>query len=218
MNPTRRSIVAAGTLAALGFRNSVLAQAQAPVAGRDYVVMNPSLPVETPGKLEVLEFFWYGCIHCYNLEPALETWLKALPADAAFHRIPAVFNDRWAHDAAIFYTFEALGLTAKTHAPLFDAIHKSRLNTANEKAFTEWLRKQSIDEKKFQEAFRSFGVQSKTRRATQLTAAYRIDGTPALAVNGTYTISAEQGGSARGMFVIADHLIGLARKAPAAKK
>jgi thiol:disulfide interchange protein DsbA len=211
MNPTRRSLLAAGALAALGVRNPALAQV--PVAGTDYLVLNPTLPVEAPaGNIEVVEFFWYGCIHCYNLEPLLDRWLKKLPGDVAFRRIPAVFNARWEHDAVIYYAFDALGLTAKTHAPLFEAIHKNRLNTTNERAFAEWLKKMDIDDKKFNEAFKSFGVQSKVKRATQLTAAYRIDGTPALAVNGTYTV-----GSSADMLRIADHLIGLARKTVAKK-
>ena len=80
----------------------------------------------------MLEFFWYGCIHCYNLEPKIDTWLKTLPKDVEFRRVPAVFNDRWAHDAAIFYTFEALGLLDKLHRPFFDAIHRDRLRTDND--------------------------------------------------------------------------------------
>jgi thiol:disulfide interchange protein DsbA len=123
-----------------------------------------------------------------------------------------VFNERWQHDATIFYALESMGLTEKTHASLFDAIHKNRLNTINQPAFTDWLKTHGIDPKKFEEAFKSFGVQSKVRRATQFTAAYRIDGTPALAVHGTYTVSADQGQSARGMFAITDHLVGIARK------
>ena len=89
----------------------------------------------------MLEFFWYGCIHCYNLEPTLETWLKKLPADVEFRRVPAVFNERWAHDAAIFYAFEAMGLLDKLHRPFFDAIHRDRLRTDNTPALNEWLEK-----------------------------------------------------------------------------
>ena len=217
MNLTRRTLLTAtAALAALGVRNP--AHAQVPVAGRDYAVLNPTLPVESQGKIEVLEFFWYGCIHCYNIEPVVEVWLRTLPSDTEFRRVPAIFNDRWAHDARIFYAFESMDLTEKTHAPLFDAIHKSKLNTTNQAAFNEWLKKENIDQKKFEEAFKSFGVQSKVRRAVQLTTAYRIDGTPSLAVHGTYTINADQGKTARGMFAIADHLVGLARKTPGVKK
>jgi thiol:disulfide interchange protein DsbA len=217
MNPLRRSLVAAATLSALGFRLPASAQG-APVAGKDFGVLDPALPVETPGKVEVLEFFWYGCIHCYNFEPLVEAWLKKKPADVEFRRVPAVFNDRWAHDARIYYAFESLGLLDKLHGPLFESIHRGRLNTAAEPAFTEWLTKHGVDHAKFHEAFKSFGVQSKVRRAVQLTTAYRIDGTPALAVNGTYTISVDQAKSMGGMWRIADHLVEISRKNPGAKK
>jgi thiol:disulfide interchange protein DsbA len=157
-----------------------------------YTELNPPVPVETKGKVEVVEFFWYGCIHCYNLEPQLEGWIKKLPPDVEFRRIPAVFNERWAHDAAIFYTLEALGQLDRLHKPLFDAIHKDRLRTDNAAALAEWLQRQKVDPKKFNDTLRSFGVQSKTRRAAQQTVAYKIDGTPAMAVHGRYVVSAQQ--------------------------
>src|SRR5436190_10181423 len=126
-----------------------------------YTQLKPTLPVETDGKkIEVVEFFWYGCIHCYNLEPALESWLKKLPPDVQFRRVPAVFNPRWGHDAAIFYTFEAMGLLDKLHRPLFDAIHRSGLRTDNPQALEQWLQKQGVDVKKFNETMKSFAVQS----------------------------------------------------------
>jgi len=177
-----------------------------------YTELNPPQPVESQGKIEVVEFFWYGCIHCYTLEPALETWLKKLPPDVEFRRVPAVFNERWAHDAAIFYTLEALGLLDKLHKPLFDAIHKDRLRTDNPAALTEWLEKHKVDPKKFNDTLRSFGVQSKTRRATQVTLAYKIDGTPAMAVNGRYTVSADQGKTQQGMLAAVNSLVEMARK------
>ena len=160
-------------------------------AGAQVIELKPPVPVEGSGKIEVLEFFWYGCIHCYNLEPVLESWLKTLPPDVEFRRVPAVFNERWALDASIYYAMEALDLVDKLHRPLFDAIHKNRLNTANEQQFSDWLAKQGVDAKKFIETVKSFGVRSKTRRATQLTVAYKIDGTPAMAVHGRYTVPAQ---------------------------
>lgn len=217
MNPLRRSLVAAGALAALGVRTPALAQA--PEAGRNYDVLNPALPVDSPsGKIEVLEFFWYGCIHCYNFEPTVNLWLKTVAPDVAFRQVPAVFNDRWAHDAQIYYALEAMGGLPKVHQPLFDAIHKSKLDTTNRNAFNEFLGKQGVDLKKFEEAFKSFGVQSKMKRAYQTTRAYRVDGTPSLAVHGTYTITADQGGSAKGMFAIADYLADQVRKSKGGAK
>jgi thiol:disulfide interchange protein DsbA len=178
------------------------------LAQQRYAELKPSLAVESDGKIEVLEFFWYGCIHCYNLEPHIEAWLKKLPADTHFRRVPAVFNQRWALDATIFYTLDAMGLLDKLHRPLFDAIHKSRLDTSNAQALDEWLQRQGVDAQKFRETMKSFGVQSRTRRATQLTAAYKIDGTPAMAVPGRYMISAE----IPGMLKTVDQLVDQVRK------
>jgi thiol:disulfide interchange protein DsbA len=169
--------------------------------------LKPPQPVATDGKVDVVEFFWYGCIHCYNLEPALEQWIKKLPPEAQFRRVPAVFNPRWGHDAAIFYTFEALGVLDKLHRPFFDAIHRDHLRTDNPEALAQWLQKNGIDPKKFDETMKSFSVQTKTRRAQQLTAAYKIDGTPALAIHGRYTIGA--GGD---MLQTASQLIDKVRK------
>ena len=177
-----------------------------------YSEVKPAIPVETDGKIEVVEFFWYGCIHCYNLEPAVEKWEKTLPKDVQFRRVPAVFNDRWAIDASIFYTLEAMGLLDRLHRPLFDAIHRERLRTDNQKEVMDWLQKQGVEPKKFTETMKSFGVQSKMRRAAQLTALYKIDGTPAMAVNGRYTVSTEQGRSQNGMFETVNYLVDTIRK------
>ena len=176
-----------------------------------YSEVKAPLAVED-GKIEVIEFFWYGCIHCYNLEPLVEKWEKTLPKDVQFRRVPAIFNERWALDAAIFYTFEALGVFDKMHKPFFDAIHRERLKSDNKQALAEWLQKQGLEPKKFDDTMRSFGVQTKVRRAAQLTAAYKIDGTPAMAVHGRYTVSTEQGRSREGMFETVNYLADTIRK------
>lgn len=183
MNRVRRALVATISLAPL----AALAQRA------DYVELNPPQPVETTDKIEVLEFFWYGCIHCYNLEPKLETWLKTLPKDVEFRRVPAVFNERWAHDASIYYAFEAMGLLDKLHRPFFDSIHRDRLRTDNWQNLSAWLEKQGVDTKKFETTVKSFGVQSKTKRAIRLTTGYKIDGTPAMAVHGRYIVPSSEG-------------------------
>jgi thiol:disulfide interchange protein DsbA len=190
----------------------------APLAGAQsgkyqYTELKPPQPVDVQGKtVEVVEFFWYGCPHCYNLEPLIESWTKKLPPDVQFKRIPAVFNERWAHDAAIFYTFEAMGVLEKLHRPFFDAIHRDHLRTDNPQAMTEWLQKNGVDAKKFFETMKSFTVQSKTRRAVQLTTAYKIDGTPAMAVQGRFTVSTDQGHSREGMLDTVSYLVDMLRQ------
>jgi len=178
-----------------------------------YTELKPPQPTEAAaGKIEVLEFFWYGCPHCYTLEPSIEAWTKKLPGDVQFRRVPAVFNERWGHDAAIFYTFEALGVLNRLHRPFFDAIHRDRLRTDDQQALTQWLQKNGVDSNRFYDTLKSFGVQTRVRRATQLTVAYRVDGTPAMAVQGRYSVSAEQGRSHQGMIETVDYLVDLARK------
>ncbi|HTP61277.1 MAG TPA: thiol:disulfide interchange protein DsbA/DsbL [Burkholderiales bacterium] len=211
MDKHRRILVAAVAAAALPVPLALRAQAAS------YATLANALQVENPAKVEVAEFFWYGCIHCYHLEPLLEAWVPKLPPDVYFRRIPAVFNEpRWAQDAAIFYAFEALGVLSRLHRPLFDAIHKDRLRTDNPAALEEWLVKNNVDPKKFDAALKSFGVQSKVKRARQLTAGGRIDGTPTLMVQGRYTISAEQGAAA--MLTTAEGLFPVVRKTLAAAK
>jgi thiol:disulfide interchange protein DsbA len=188
MNQQRRIVLSAAlALAPFALLRPLSAAAQQP---GNYIEIQPPLPVEANGKIEVVELFWYGCIHCYNLEPSLEGWLKKLPRDVEFRRVPAVFNRQMELDAAIFYSFEALGVLPKVHRAFFDAIFKDRLQRQDKEALDQWLGKNGIEVKKFDDAMKSFGVQSKTRRAKQLTVDYKIDGTPAMGVNGRYTVSA----------------------------
>ncbi len=211
----RRTLLAALALAPWLAPGAARAQ---PRADADYTVLRQELPVETPGRIEVIEFFWYGCPACYQFEPLIEAWIPKLPAEAQFRRIPAVFNQRWARDASLYYAFEALGLVEKLHRPLYDAIHRDRLRTDNPEAMAQWLQRHGLEAKRVEDTVKSFGVQSKVRRSAQLGAAYRIDGTPTLAVHGRYTVKIEQARSFENMIAIADHLIGVARKGLAAKK
>jgi thiol:disulfide interchange protein DsbA len=204
MNLSRRRIViAAASFAPL----AAFAQTRG-----EYATLKPEQPVETQGKIEVIEFFWYGCIHCYNLQPPIEAWHKRLPPDVQFRRVPAVFNDRWALDAANYYALEALGLVERLHRPLFDAIHNDRLRTDSAESFNPWLLGKGVDLKKFDDARRSFGVQSKVRRAAQLTLAYRIEGTPAMAVHGRYTVSPDPRRGQDAMLATVDQLIDQVRR------
>jgi len=187
-----------------------------PEDGVEYFALNPPQATESAGKIEVVEFFWYRCPHCYALEPQLESWVKQLPKDVQFRRIPAVFNDDWAIDARIYYTLETMGLVDRQFKPLFDAIHQQggvRLKgDAYAKWAAEWVAKNGVDAKKWDEAYNSFSVSTKVRRASQLTQAYKFDGVPALAVQGRYVVNASNS-----MLSVADYLIAQTRKSPAAK-
>ena len=200
-------------LAALLAFAPALAFAQSqPMPGANYSVLKPPRGAETPGKVEVIEFFWYGCPHCYSLEPPLENWIKKLPPDAEFKRVPAVLSANWEPHARFYYAFEALGVLERLHRPFFDALHRDHLRIDNVEAVNQWLTKNGVDAKKFAATTSSFGVTTKVKRASELSKAYRLDGVPLLAVQGRYTISAEQGGSQQGMLRVTEYLIDLARK------
>jgi thiol:disulfide interchange protein DsbA len=215
MDKLRRTLLVAFAAAASPVALPLRAQQG---AAEGYTTLQNALPVENPAKVEIAEFFWYGCPHCYNLEPYIEAWLPKLPADAYFRRIPAVFNARWGLDAGIYYAFDALGVLGKLHRAFFDAIHKDHLKTDNAAALHEWLGKNGVDPKKFDTTVNSFGVQSKLKRAAQYTAASQIDGTPAMMVQGRYTISTTQGRTREGMLANAEKLIPAARKLLAGAK
>jgi protein dithiol oxidoreductase (disulfide-forming) len=210
----------AAAVFALAF--SAYGQGGAPKAGTDYVVLSTPQNTETGNKIEVLEFFWYRCPHCYSLEPMLESWVKKLPADAQFRRLPAVFNEEWAIDARIFYALEALGEVDRLHRPLFDAIHRQGGVTQKGAAYLKWvqswLAKQNLDMAKFDAALRSFAVESKIKRSFQLAQGYRLDGVPAIAVNGRYLVSASTARDQRSMLQISDYLIAQSRRPATAKK
>ena len=189
------------------------AQAQPqPTAGVEYRELATAQPTDVPGKIEVVEFFWYGCPHCYTFEPVLAPWLKKLPKDTQFRRIPAMFNEEYAQGARAYYALEAIGEEQRLHKALFDAVHTgARLRVADEAALTEWLGKHGVDTKKFAAAYRSFTVEGKLKRAAQLTQAYRIDGVPAMAVNGKYVVNTEKISSFEHLLAITDYLIGQSR-------
>jgi thiol:disulfide interchange protein DsbA len=186
----------------------------APVEGTDYVALNPPQAVDTPGKIEVMEFFWYRCPHCYALEPDLEAWVKRLPRDVQFKRVPGILNEDWAIDARIFYALETIGEEERVHRSLFNAIHQqggvSQRGDAYAKWVADWLAKQKVDMAKYDAAFHSFSVESKLRRAAQMASAYRLEGVPTLAVQGRYLVLANT--SQKAMLATADSLIAEVRK------
>jgi protein dithiol oxidoreductase (disulfide-forming) len=186
----------------------------APTPGTDYIELKPPQSVDAPGKIEVIEFFWYRCPHCYSLEPDLESWVKRLPRDVQFRRIPGILNDDWAVDARIFYALEVIGELERVHRPLFDAIHQQggvRLRgDAFAKWVADWLAKQKVDMAKYDAALHSFTVQSRVSRAAQLGRSYRLDGVPTLTVQGRYLVLASS--SRKSMLDTADYLIGESRK------
>jgi protein dithiol oxidoreductase (disulfide-forming) len=201
----RNALAIATAFVALSF-GAAAQQQRAP-----FEVLSPPQPVEANGKIEVIEFFWYGCPHCYALEPAVNAWVKKAPKDVTFKRVPAVPSEQWGVLAYMYYTLEAMGLLEQNHAKVFDAIHKDGKNLNNRKMRDEWLAKNGIDVAKFAEVEKSFAVNSKVKRAAQMTAAYKVDGVPRVFVNGKYWTAPELVGQER-MFETVDQMIAMARK------
>ncbi|MBI4754116.1 MAG: thiol:disulfide interchange protein DsbA/DsbL [Betaproteobacteria bacterium] len=187
------------------------AASAAPVAGRDYTEVRTPQPTESGDKVEVLEFFWYGCPHCFDLEPKVAAWAKKLPKDAELRRIPVAFRDSWLPGARIYYTLEAMGDLARLHGPVFDAIHVEHINLGDEKVMLDWMASKGVDRKKFAETYSSFSVNSKVQRAQQITKGYGLDGVPAMAVNGRWVTSGTLTGSHDSMLSVVDQLIARAR-------
>jgi thiol:disulfide interchange protein DsbA len=197
-------------LAAFGLlAGSATAQLQ---PGREYALLNPPQATDGAGKVEVIEFFWYGCGHCYKLEPFVEAWAKKLPSDVTFRRVPAVPNQGWGQLALVYYTLEAMGKLDTMHRKVFDAYHADGVILSNRNVRDEWLAKQGIDVKQFTAVERSFAVQSKLSRAQQLTGSYRVEGVPTVVVNGKYVTSATHAGGAERVMEVVDGLIAMSRK------
>ncbi len=189
MTPTRRNFgqQAMAGLIALQAPAIALAQFKKPVAGTDYQVLDARAPVEAqPGKIEVVEFFWYSCTHCNAFEPMLADWVKKLPKDVAFRRAPVAFNDSFVPQQKLFYTLESLGLLDKLHAKVFAAIHVEKLNLSKAEAIVEWVGKNGVDKAKFVKEYNSFGVVTKAQKGSQLQSAYKVEGVPALGVGGQF--------------------------------
>lgn len=204
-----RSVLAAA--GAIAF-SAATAFAQA-VPGQEYARLNPPQPTEGGGMVEVTEFFWYGCGHCYALEPFIEKWAASLPKDVVFKRVPAIPSDSWGQTAVIFFTLEAMGILDKYHRKVFDAIHQDNVILTNRKVRDEWLTKQGVDLAKFLEVEKSFSVVTRMNRAKQLTAAYKVDGVPMIFVNGRYvTSNTHTGGNIGRVMAVVDQLIAMARK------
>ena len=177
-----------------------------------FTLLNPPQPTDGGGKVEVIEFFWYGCPHCYAIEPAVSAWLKTAPKDVVFKRVPAYPSDAWGAMAVMYYTLEAMGLLDQYHAKVFDAMHKQNLNLANKTKRDEWLKANGIDSAKYAEVEKSFTVNTKIARARQMTQSYKVDTVPRFFVNGKYVVSAESAGGNDKIFPTIDQVIAAARK------
>lgn len=198
-------------LAAAVFSLSALAAPEEIFEGHDYARLSNPQPVATGNKVEVLEFFWYRCPHCFQLEPALNTWLKTLPKDAQIRRVPAVFNEGWMPGAKLYYALEQMNLLGKLHHKVFDAYHIQKIDLDDASVLGGWIAQQGVNRKKFEGVYRSFSVQSKAMQGGRLATTYGMRGVPAFVVDGKYTTSVQMAGSEARLFEVLDQLIAKAR-------
>lgn len=195
------------TLAGLGFP----ALAEGP-SEKGYELVSPPQPTETKGKVEVIEFFHYGCPHCKAFDPLLEMWVKKLPADVAFHRVPITWGSPMLSGLAkLHLALDASGDLARLHGQVFDAVQTDKLPLNTEAGAIDWVSKKGGDGKKFAEAYRSFNVQVRLQHIEQVGRDYKIQGVPTLAVDGKYFTSGSIAGTHEAALKIADQLIVKAR-------
>jgi thiol:disulfide interchange protein DsbA len=163
--------------------------ATAQTLGRDYVAITPAQSTDNPTTIEVLEFFSYGCPHCSEFHPTVSKWSAKLPADVTFKRVPVSFGRaQWASLSKLYYALEATGDLAKLDGAVFHALHEKGLKLYDDKSIAEWVTAQGVDAKKFSDAYNSFGVVSKVKRGDQLAQGAKIQGVPALAIDGKFLI------------------------------
>lgn len=182
-------------------------------AGKQYVALSSPVPVAQPGKIEVVELFWYGCPHCYQFEPSINAWAEKLPEDVNFVRIPAMFGGLWNVHGQLFITLETMGVEPKVHAAVFDAIHKDGKKLAQPDEMAEFLAGHGIDKDSFLKTYNSFGVKSQMEKAKKLAMAYQISGVPVMVVNGKYRFDLGTAGGPKGALRVADYLIAKEREA-----
>ena len=199
-----------------------------PKPGAEFDAVAQPITTDIAGKIEVMEVFWYGCIHCYQMEAPLNAWVKKLPADVYFKRMPALPRADWAPMAKAFFAMEALGVQEKLHTQLFEAVHKQKvLNPTDEKAAIDWVTKASgMDKLKVEQAFKSFTINTNLNRAAQIFRSSGATGVPSLIIDGKFITSSTMSGGNAEALKVADYIIDNVRKekatqttkAPAAKK
>jgi thiol:disulfide interchange protein DsbA len=172
----------------------------------------PSRPPATAERIEVIEFFWYGCPYCNQLQPALENWLQRKPADVELRRIPAIFRESWIPHARLFYTLETLGELGRLHQTVYRTQHIEHENLNSAERTVDWAVRHGIDRAAWLAVYNSSEVDQKVRQAIADTRLYAVQGTPSLVVDGRYLTSTGMTETVSGVIPILDELIRLARE------
>ncbi|MDQ6916815.1 MAG: thiol:disulfide interchange protein DsbA/DsbL [Pseudomonadota bacterium] len=204
----RFAMVFVGALAVLAVSS---ASAVDLVEGKNYTRMKNAQPAEKGKKIEVIEFFSYGCPHCSDLEPFLQNWTKTMPADVQFVRVPVMFQDRWKALAKVYYTLDAMGESLRLSPEVFKAVHVASVPLYQDKAFFDWAASKGLDRAKTAEIYSSFGIDSKLKRALVLAQEYNVQAVPTMIVDGKFLTSSDRIGGHGAMPAALDALITKAR-------
>ena len=172
----------------------------------------PAQPVETGANIEVIDFFWYGCPYCNELQPALEEWIKKKPADVTVRRVPVILKDNWAPHARIYYTLDLLGEVERLHLKVYHGYHVEELAMSKPDVMEQWASKNGIERRRWVDAYFSPEVDGRIARAFQATKRYDIQGTPSVVVDGRYLTSSSMTPTVRGMIPVVEDLVRLARQ------
>ena len=213
----RNLILSAALVSASLFGMSAQAADVPLVAGETYVELSNPVPVAEPGKIEVVELFWYGCPHCYSFEPVINPWAEKLPADVHFVRIPAMFGGPWDAHGQMFLTLEAMGVENKVHSAVFNAIQKEGKRLTDKNDMADFLATQGVDKDKFLATFDSFAIKGQIANAKKLAKKYEVSGVPTMIVDGKYRFDLGTAGGPEEALNVADQLIAKERAAKAAK-
>ncbi|MBG9389265.1 thiol:disulfide interchange protein DsbA/DsbL [Caenimonas aquaedulcis] len=198
---------------ALGLPGAVFGQARRPDDGSEYLTLAKRVNVDAPpGKIEVVDFFWYNCPHCNAFEPSLVAWMKKLPDDVVVKRVPVAFREEMVFQQRLYYTLEAMN-RLDLHGKVFNSIHTEHVPVHQPAFILEWAGKQGLDKARFQEIYGSFGVTGKVRRAIELADAYKVAAVPALGVAGRYYTDGDLAQNMDRALQVVDYLIAESRKA-----
>ncbi|MEI7782850.1 MAG: thiol:disulfide interchange protein DsbA/DsbL [Betaproteobacteria bacterium] len=209
----RRQFNQSAAALALSSPLAALAQGKPPADGAEFISLEQAVPTEGgPGKVDVVEFFWYSCPHCNAFEPQLEAWLSKLPKNIHFRRVPVMFRPNFEPQQRLFYVLEAMGKLPELHKKVFYAIHVEKQTLDTPELVAGWAAKQGLDKAKFVEQYNSFPVVTKARRATQLQEQYKVDGVPSLGIAGKYFTSGSMAGTMQRALQVTDYLVAQAAK------
>lgn len=182
------------------------------IEGKDYTILSTPQPTSKNNKIEVVNFFWYGCQYCAQLRPQIKTWLKNKPSDIHFQEIPAIIHASWIPAAKLFFSIQQINAVDKLHNQAFNAIHQDNINLHEEHALFHWIEVQEQNRDEFVNTYYSIDIQKYIARSTHMTRQYQITGVPAIVVNGKYLTNTEMGGTAENTMNIVDQLIKKARQ------